>query len=158
MNHRVRLVLLWLHRIARAVSALLWRALGGAGFARVHPRVARPNTGKAGGARRWPGAMSVLAAAAIVTVAAATLLIALRSMAAPRQETIVAQSAAGPASPDRRGEGEPAFAAEPLVQGRAEPAAWDHFLSQRQRKGMVFFGGFVVVTAVLLALGRRFSS
>ena len=101
--------------------------------------------------------MLVLVGLLIATAAMAALCIALRRPAAPRQETVVLESAAGPASADRRGGAQEAVAGQTLVQRRAEPAAWDHFLSQRQRKGMLFFGGFVVATVVLLALGRRLS-
>ncbi len=102
--------------------------------------------------------MLVLVGLLIATAAMAALCIALRRPAAPRQETIVLESAAGPASAERRGGAQEAVVGQTLVQRRAEPAAWDHFLSQRQRKGMLFFGGFVVATVVLLALGRRLSS
>ena len=151
MNHRVRLVLLWLRRIAKAAAALFWRALGATGLAGAFPRRAQPSTGKASGTRR------VLVGLLIATAAVAALCIALRRPAAQRQETIVLESAAASASAGRRDGAQETVVGQTLVECRAEPAAWDHFLSQRQRKGMLFFGGFVVLTVVLLALGRRLS-
>jgi len=158
MNHYVKRMLSWPRRVATAAATALRRSLGRPVAASAGEKPRSGVVSFLATTRRRMAQPRVYLGLSIATVAvAATLFIALHRMTASRQESFVPQSEVGLAAAAGRGaaDGE-ALQERPRVEYHAEPAAGDHFVSQRQRKGMALFGGFVVVTVLLLVLGRRF--
>ena len=95
----------------------------------------------------------------VAVVVIAAFFFALRWTTPDRAETPVSQLTVGLAAADSGNPtAENAAPGQHLVECGVEPASRDHFLSQRQRKGLAILGGFVVVTILLLAFGSRFGS
>ncbi len=159
MNRHAELVWSWPRRVAKAAAGAFWRSLGRSPAASPGDAPRRGVVTYLAVQRRRLARPRVYLGLLIATAAvAATLVIAVRAMTAPRQEEMVVPQPeiALAAVASHASAGGEAVQGSAAVRYHAEPLARDQFVSQRQRKGMALFGGFLVVTVVLLVLGRRY--